>query len=381
MRLSRLILDNKESILRDFEEFARTHTSPGASMDVAALRDHAEGILEAFAHDLEQPQSKAEQERKAKGDAPFSERGTSTAAQEHGLDRARSGFSLVEAFAEYRALRASVLRHWTATRTGTPESEVQDLIRFNETLDQAIAESIQEYSKAVTGYREMFLAVLGHDLRSPLNAVMNASAFLADNAELSERDERLVRTIQHSGGRMMELIADMIDFTSSQLGHGIPLRPRAADLGEIVAEAVGEARVTHAQREFRLTIGEELAGEWDVRRIRQAISNLLDNAVQHGAPDSAITTTVSAVAARGDLIVAVHNLGPAIPAGDQKRIFDPFRRGSSKPVDAEEPRRGVGLGLYIARRVAEAHGGSLGVESAEDKGTTFTLQLPRRPSR
>lgn len=378
MRISRLILEQKESILQDFEEFARAYTSPGPSMDIAALRDHAEGMLEAFVHDLEQPQSAIEQDQKSKGRAPRSERVGITAAQQHGTARAQSGFSLEEAVAEHRALRASVLRHLAATAAGSPRSDVQDVTRFNEAIDQAIAESIHEYSKAVNGYRDMFLAMLGHDLRSPLNAVMAASVAIERNAELSDRDLRLIRVIQSSGARMMDLINDMLDFTSSQLGHGIPIRPQAADLGELVAEAVRVSQVTHAPREFRITLAGDLTGKWDVGRIRQAISNLLDNAVQHGATDSPITVRICALGANGDLIVAVHNLGPAIPAGEQERIFDPFRRGSSK-AEAEGLRSGIGLGLYIAREVAEAHGGGLEVESIVGKGTTFSLRLARRP--
>jgi signal transduction histidine kinase len=377
MRLSTLILAHKESILEDFEEYARTHTAPGAAMDIAALRDHAAEILEEFARDLEQPQTDAEQKQKSRGDAPRSKHAVFTAAREHGIDRARSGFSLVEPVAEYRALRASVLRRWTIEKNGSQGSEDQDVIRFNESLDQALVESIEEYSRAVDGYRDMFLAMLGHDLRSPLNAIMNASTVLAEHSELSNRDERLVRTIQRSGERMMDLISDMLDFTASQLGHGIPLRLQAADLGAVVAEAVGEGRATHARREFHLEIGGELTGEWDTHRIRQAISNLLDNAAQHGAPGSAITVTVSNGGAGSELTVTVHNLGPAIPAGEWEQIFDPFRRGSSAPVG--DPLGNLGLGLYIARQVAEAHGGGLGVQSAEDQGTTFILRLPRHP--
>ena len=379
MRISRLILEQKESILQDFEDFARAYTSPGPSMDIAALRDHAAGMLEAFALDLERPQTEAEQEQKSKGKAPCSGHAGFTAAQEHGSDRAQSGFSLEEAIAEYRALRASVLRHLAATVTGSPLSEVQDITRFNEAIDQAIAESTHEYSKVVTDYRDMFLAMLGHDLRSPLNAVMSASAVLEKNGELSDRDLRLVRIIQSSGGRMMDLINDMLDFTSSRFGHGIPIRPQAADLGEIVAEAVRVSQVTHTPREFRIMLAGDLTGKWDVGRLRQAISNLLDNAVQHGSPDSPITVRVSALDASGDLIVAVHNLGPVILAGERERIFDPFRRGSSRKAQTEEHRRGIGLGLYIAREVAEAHGGRLEVESIVENGTTFSLRLARRP--
>ncbi len=376
MRLSKLIMEQKESILQDFEEFARTHTSPGGSMDVEALRDHAAGMLEAIAHDLEQPQTAAERERKAKGEAT-QEPETATAAEEHGAARAQSGFSLEEAFAEYRALRASVMRHWSAVGTASSRSEVADVIRFNEALDRAIAESVGEYSKAVTEYRDMFLAVLGHDLRSPLNTIMSASEFLADQGEFSERDRRMATAIHGSGERMSSLIEDLLDYASSQLGKDFGLRPTAADLGEIVSELVREEETTHPEREFRTTLEGDLAGEWDVRRLRQVLSNVLDNALRHGDPESPISVSASDAGEEGEVVVAVHNEGAPIPAEARERIFEPFRRAGSPEAD-EQAGQGTGLGLYIARRMAEAHGGSIDVESSREEGTTFTVRLPRR---
>ncbi|MCA1789498.1 MAG: sensor histidine kinase [Thioalkalivibrio sp.] len=376
MRLSQLIVEQKESILREFEEFARTHTSPGKSMDVEALRDYAAGMLESIAHDLEQPQTAAEQESKAKGEAPR-ERGPATAAEEHGADRAYSGFSLEEAFGEYRALRASVMRHWDTVETTLPRSEVADVTRFNEAIDRAIAESVLEYSKAVASYRDMFLAVLGHDLRSPLNTIMSASDFLTDKGDLSERDQRMAKAIRGSGERMRELIDDLLDFASAQLGQGIPLRPAAADLGEIVNDLVQEAETTDPDQEFRTTLEGDLAGQWDVRRVRQTLSNLLGNALQFADAGSPISVSASGAAADGEVVVAVHNKGAPIPAEARDQIFVPFRRGDSTEADRQAA-RGLGLGLYIAKRMAEAHGGSVDVESSREEGTTFTVRLPRR---
>jgi len=372
MRLSELILKEKESILRDFEEFARTHTSPGKSMDVEALRDHAAGMLEAIAHDLEQPQTAAQQESRAKGEA-LREPGPATAAEAHGVDRAHSGFSLEEAFGEYRALRASVMRHWDAVETTLPGAEVADVVRFNEAIDRAIAESVLEYSKAVARYRDMFLAVLGHDLRSPLNTIISAADFLNDKGDLSERDRRVAKAVRGSGERMRALIDDLLDFASSQLGQEITLRPAAADVGEIVNDLVQEAETTDPEQELRTTLEGDLTGEWDVRRLRQALSNLLDNALQYADAGSLISVSASAAAGDGEVVVEVHNEGAPIPAEARDQIFAPFRRGCST-----ESVHGLGLGLYIAKRMAEAHGGSVDVESSREEGTTFTVRLPRR---
>jgi signal transduction histidine kinase len=377
MRLSELILQEEESILQEFEEFARTHTSPGKLMNIEALRDHAAEMLEAIVHDLEQPQTAAEQEAKAKGEAPRQQE-AATAAEKHGADRASNGFSLEEAFAEYRALRASVMRHWDAAETASERSAVTDVTRFNEAIDRAIAESVLEYSKAVATYRDMFLAVLGHDLRSPLNTIMSASDVLNDHGDLSERDRRMAKAIRGSGERMRALIDDLLDFASSQLGQGITLRPAAADVGEIVNGLVREAETTDPSQEFRTTLEGDLAGKWDVRRLRQALSNLLDNALQYADAGSPISISVSGAAGDGEVIVAVHNRGAPIPAESRHQIFAPFRRGASTEAD-KQAAQGLGLGLYIAKRMAEAHGGSVDVESSREAGTTFTVRLPRRP--
>ncbi len=345
-------------------------------MDLAALRDHASAMLDEFARAMEQPQTGAKQERKAWGDAP-EDGGEATAAEEHGVDRARRGFSLDETFAEYRALRASVMQYWTRAGIGSAPSEVDDLIRFKEAIDQAIAESIHEYSKAVRRYRDMFLAVLGHDLRSPLDAVLNASAFLAENARLSASEHRLVAAIGGSGIRMRDLIEDMLDYTTAELGAGMPLRRSGADMGEVAEEVVRQSEMTHPGREFRAELRGDLTGQWDERRIRQALLNLIDNAVQHGSPDSAITVSACGQEASGDVIVSVHNLGTPIPEEARARIFEPFQRGESGVTAGTGDHGRKGLGLYIARRMAEAHGGDLQVDSSEAGGTTFSIRVPR----
>ncbi len=379
MRLAELLRQRREAILEEFEDFARTHTSLGTSMNVEALRDHASRMLDAMVLDLEQPQTDAEQERKGKGDAPRVGGVARTAAEEHGLGRARSGFSLEETFAEYRALRASVMRHYVAASSHPDLSDVQDMIRFNEAMDQALAESIAEYAQTVTRYREMFLAVLGHDLRSPLNAILAASSFMAEQTGLSARDRRLGGTIAHGATQMNELITAMLEYTSSQLGQDLTLRRACADLGQIAESVVEEAEMGDPRREIRLSKSGDLRGEWDVNRVRQVVSNLVNNAAKHGAADTPITVSVSGDDPT-DVILAVHNIGAPIPKEEWELIFEPFRHASSRRRGAGENRGGMGLGLYIARRMAEAHGGTVRVESSAEVGTTFCTRLPRRPS-
>ena len=241
MSLARFIAENSEAILAEFEEFARTHTVAGDTMDIAALRDHAAAMLAAIALDISQHQSVEEQELKSKGDAPLPVDTATTAAEKHGTDRAESGFTLPEMFAEYRALRASVLRLWTdAGERRLDERDVEDLIRFNEAVDQSLAESITRSSTDLDRSREIFLAILGHDLRTPLGAVLTASAFLVSDGDLAQTNLTMATRIRSSAERMTRLVGDLLDFTTARLGRRIPITRADADIAEITREAVAE---------------------------------------------------------------------------------------------------------------------------------------------
>lgn len=375
MRLARFIREEQERILEEFEDFARNHTSVGDTMDMRELRDHAAGMLSEIAKDIERPQSDAAQERKSKGRAPDNGTGVDSAAEKHGSDRAESGFSLEEMFSEYRALRASVLRLWTDGHGALDERDVHDLIRFNEAIDMSLAESITTFSTGLDHSKEMFLAVLGHDLRTPLNAVVTASSFLTTNGGLTGRNLTLAGRIYSSATRMNGLVGDLLDFTRARLGRGIPITPTEIDLAEIGRDAVDECQATFPTGEVRFEVIGNVHGEWDPSRVNQALCNLIDNAAQHGAASTPIVVT--ARGAVDEVVVSVHNLGRVIAPEDQEAIFDPFKR-----IGAEEseltPQGSMGLGLYITKQVALAHGGSIELSSTVEDGTTFELHLPRR---
>ena len=345
-------------------------------MDIEALRDHAKGILKTIANDLETPQTSMESTAKSKGqsDAAIEIMDVETAAQEHGSGRAESGFSVTEMVSEYRALRASVTRLWTAGRGPLDETDVDDLGRFNEAIDQALAESTVRFIGAIDRTRETFLAMLGHDLRSPLGAMITSAQFLQDLGELPPKSETLVSRIVSSGLRMNHMVDDMLDFTRSQLGSAIPISREPINLEQVLKDAVEEVVASRPDTPVNLEISGDLHGSFDSGRVSQVLSNLLTNARTHGASGSLITVT-----ARGtpsSIIVSVHNLGSPIPKADFRRIFEPMSSVQSKSRDAGH----LGLGLYIAKQVVNGHGGDIKVESEETDGTTFTFELPRSES-
>ena len=377
MRLADFITANGEAILSEWETFARSCAPASGGMDVAALRDHAALMLGVVAADLAQPQSSREQSEKSRGRGPEAKDGApATAAEEHGAGRAQSGFTVVQMVAEYRALRASVIRLWTREQGKLGPDDIEDLTRFNEAIDQSLAESVARFSEDVDKAKETFLAILGHDLRTPLGAISTAATFMLESGELREPHLTLAARIASSGKRTVTMVGDLLDFTRTHLGGGIPIERVETSLGKVVHEVVDEVCAAHRHRKIHVESRGESRGCWDAARLSQALGNLVGNAVQHGADGSAVTVLLSGD--EKEAVVAVHNRGPVIPADQLNAIFNPLRKRSAPTLlTAGGPTGSLGLGLYIAERIVSAHRGRIDVESTEERGTTFTVHLPR----
>lgn len=375
MRLADFILAHRERILADWEEFARTCTPASEGMDITALRDDASRMLTVIAADLRTPQSAHAQSEKSKGRAP-DVAGTSPATA-HGGDRAAAGFTTVQMVSEYRALRASVVRLWADKHPQAMTEDLEDLIRFNEAIDQALAESVVRYTEDLDTSKEMFLAILGHDLRTPLGAVMTSAEFMSQTGDLGEPYSDLASRIVRSAKRMNQMIGALLDFTRGRLGGGIPIRPRELDMADAVRDVVEEIRAAYPDRAVEIELVSSQAGEWDYDRIVQVFTNLVSNALQHGAPSAPVT-----VALRGDgdsVTVSVHNHGKQIPPAQLPTLFSPLKRSRPSSRESGDGTTGsLGLGLYIAERIVNAHKGRIEVESSEEGGTRFTVHLPRR---
>ncbi|AXF01735.1 sensor histidine kinase [Paraburkholderia hospita] len=370
MRLADFILDHMDAILLRWDEFARSLLPAAADMRSLALRDHAQQILEAVAKDLSIPQSREDQFEKSTGQAPILAGAPETAAQTHALLRARSGFDINQMVAEYRALRASVLRLWMDE--GEPDSHHEDdMVRFNEGIDQAIAESVSFFSMQVDLARNLFLGMLGHDMRSPLQTIqMTASYLAALNAgeKVSGAASRLIR----SGARMQALLDDMVDFNRTRLGLGINIAPTDIDLAQLFADALDQLRVIHPDRQIDLDVIGDCMGVWDGRRLQQLLGNLVLNAIKYGASDAPVRVTVTDEGA--EVLLEVRNTGTVIERSTLDLIFNPLQRGPNhQGTNADSS---LGLGLYIAREIARAHGGEIDARS-DAVETVFSVKLPR----
>jgi signal transduction histidine kinase len=371
-RLSTFITNNTEQILDEWEAFARS-LPLGETMNVADLRDHAKEMLGVIQRDLELPQSKRAQSEKSQGRSDALGGGTN-AAQRHGAGRADTGYSVVEMVAEFRALRASVIRLWAESEQKASKDDLEDLTRFNEAIDQAIAESIERFMHEIDHSKDMFLAILGHDLRTPLGAVTMAADFMLELGELPEPRHKLARQIATSARRMNKMIGDLLDFTRGRFGEGIPIERVDVDLAAIAHAVVAEVSASYPQRRVELETEGDLRGQWDRERLGQALTNLLGNAIQHGDPESAVT--IRAEGQPDDVELSVHNVGPAIPQSEINRIFGAMTQA---PSNGGRDRRHLGLGLYIVERIVNSHGGEVDVRSSAETGTTFVIRLPRAP--
>jgi signal transduction histidine kinase len=273
--------------------------------------------------------------------------------------------------AEFRALRASVIRLWTKALGGFTVDNIEDLTRFNESIDQSLAESVSRYTKDLDKSKEIFQAMLGHHLRSPLGAIVMSAQFMLDTNELPEPHLTLTSRIASSSDRMQHMIGALLDFTRSRLGGGIPIVREEMSIDKAVHDVVDEISAAHPGRTIKLDARGGKIGEWDCARISQVLANLIGNAVEHGDPGGVISVTVTGD--EEEATVAVHNRGPAISTDELNGIFGPMKSLGS----AAGPGGNLGLGLYIAERIVSAHNGRIEVESTEDDGTTFTVHLPR----
>lgn len=369
MRLTDFIIRNMDRIIEGWEAFAATRLPAAESMRPLELRDHARQILDAIVIDLGTPQTREQQAAKSQGLAPAPAGASETAAQTHAILRAKSGFDIMQLASEYRALRASVLRLWIDDCVpGVPD--LDDLMRFNEAIDQALAESIAFFHAQVERSRNLILGMLGHDMRTPLQTIQLtavALAQLAADERVSASAERLIA----SGARIRRLLDDLLDFNRTQLGLGVRVVREPIDLEQVCGQEIDSIRAAYPERRIDCTVIGDCRGSWDASRLQQVLNNLVVNALKHGAPGTAVQVDVTGGAA--DVRIDVRNTGRPIDAPQLRTLFAPLVRGIGDTGDPSD----LGLGLYIVNEVVKAHGGDVHAES-DEAGTVFAVRLPRR---
>lgn len=374
MRLPDFILANLEPILQAWEDFARTIQTPGADLDREGLRDHAEQMLRAIVSDLRTTQTVQEQTDKAQGLAPQNDE--ESPAETHAVTRLMAGFSIDQMVSEYRALRTSVLSQWLDQVKHGTALEVDDMNRFHEAIDQALAESIASYSRAVEASRNVFLGILGHDLRTPLGAILLGADMLRRSPTVDERGSRVATQIYTSVQRASQIVGDLLDLTRCQMGPGIPVKRTEVDLAPICERIVEEIRAFHPASNIVFEAKAQALGSFDGPRMEQVFSNIISNAVQHG--DAQLPITVELATRAETVVFTVRNGGNPISADVLPFIFNPMGRFSQRSVIEHGPTEGLGLGLFIASEIVTFHQGLIEVESDLASGTVFRATLPVR---
>ena len=395
MRLADFIDANVEAILVQWEDFARSLWR-GAPTDPATLRDHAEQILRATAIDMRARQTPTQQSDKAKG---IGAEGAASddvddASDLHAADRLGSGFHLSEVVAEYRALRASVLRLWGQSEPVPDLRDVDDLTRFNESIDQSLTKAIEGYAsraernqillaeehaarigaEAANRAKDIFLATLSHEMRTPLNAIVGWANVLGLSACTPENLQQGVLAIKRQAAAQAKLIDDVMDVSRIVSGK-MRLAVVASDLGFPIGAAIDATRAAADAKGITLTVDLDDAARpaaVDIDRIQQVVWNLVSNAVKFTPTGGQVRVTLSLDGS--DRVIQVVDNGIGIEQHFLPQVFERFRQADDS---SRRHFNGLGLGLSIVKHLVELHGGRVAVASAgAGLGSVFTVRLP-----
>lgn len=367
MRLPEFVRANIEAILTAWEKELNHGDSSGTPMELDARRDLTRKILLEIATELEKAGA-------VHFDVPGQLADTEVAPSNHGGQRLASGYSLLQLQTEYRILRSVVVSEWMKVRHSWLQQEIADMAHFHAALDRALGESTNAYVAGLDRSRDIFVGVLGHDLRGPVNTALLSIRLLEMDPQLSEQSRAAALRTERSVRQMHELAAELLEFVTSHFGRPRPLSLSDVSMSRICEEAIGDAQMLSPDRRFVARLDDNTMGCWDGHRLRQAVYNLLRNAVEHGAVDAPIGITTRGD--KGSVSVEIHSQGDPIPPGSLARVFDPFAQASSGEADMKI-QGSIGLGLFIVRDVARMHGGSVSVTSTSEDGTTFRIEVPR----
>jgi signal transduction histidine kinase len=397
MRLPDFIAANMEPILAEWELFARDVWPDGPAVEPAELRDEAADILRTAVADMRSDQTAAAQAGKSKGapDEGSESVDLTSASSSHGVGRATSGLELWAVIAEYRALRASVLRLWRESMPSPDLDDLDDVTRFNEAIDQSLTHAVRGYAERVDRDRatllarerasrqeaeaanrakDLFLATLSHEMRTPLNAIVGWISILRHQyAEVRHFQEGLA-VIERNTKAQVQLIDDLLDVSRIVSGK-LRVQVQSCDLADVIAAGVSVMRTAAESRGITLhmrldpSAGHTVA---DGVRLQQVVWNLVSNAVKFTPKGGRVDVTL--VRDHSHVQIQVRDTGQGIDPDLLPYVFDRFRQADSS---MRRKFAGLGLGLSIVKYIVEAHGGTIEAASpGEGHGSTFTVRLP-----
>jgi signal transduction histidine kinase len=285
---------------------------------------------------------------------------------EHGGERARlTDYTHQELIKEYLLLRLVIVSKLGELGVKCTSEEMAII---HVSIDEAIQRASSNFALALSEMRERFIATLSHDMKNPISVIMMSMGLLKRRVNDPFVQSHIQKT-SFALRKLNRMIDNLLDQTLLKSGGKISLKVTSSEIQLLVSEILNDLSEDQKNR-FRID-GEIISGYWDADQLSRAIENLVSNALKYSSPDSDIAITTQSV--HGRMIFSIHNEGPPIPEDERESIFQVFRRSHSARFGQKQ---GWGLGLPQVRAVAEAHGGSIGLDSSEKSGTTFTIDLP-----
>ena len=230
---------NREAILQEWDSFARSLDTE-RTMSPETQRDHAAQMLDAIANDMRTPESLVSKEQKGKGLSPDNSPELKTAGHEHAIARLAEQFSLSELVSEFRAIRASVLRLWARQHPNADDYHLNDIVRFNESIDEILAASSQSYATRINEARNVIIGILAHDLRNPIHSITLGGRYLLQSNATDANGIKTVARMQRAASRMSELVNNLLDYARTSLGDSIPVSPEATTMNAVCSRAIEE---------------------------------------------------------------------------------------------------------------------------------------------
>lgn len=380
VRLAEFIVENSERLVDEWENFARTAEPASAVMSREDLRNFVSAMLESIVEDMQTAQTLEEEFAKAHGlELNGAQKST---GERHGRARQSFKFSIQQLFSEYRALRASILRFWYKSGAASGNTDIEDITRFNEAIDELIASSIasfvkanEEAAEAEILHREEFLAMLAHELRNPLSPIDSASELLQagklDAIQIQRTSQIIGRQVRH----MSSLINDLLD--ASRVTHGmITLQLKKIDLRNVANAAIEQTKPLMENRHHHLILNfpsEPVYLNGDSQRLTQVFANLLNNAAKYTPADGLISLSIETV--NDNAIVHVTDNGLGMEPELINRAFDLFSQGERS---SDRLLGGLGLGLALVKSLVDLHKGHASCQSnGLGAGTRFIVSLPK----
>ena len=364
MSLPHFIHESLEDILCEWE--SGCGSTPRGAAEPAVRRAHFGKVLQAVAEEMKRIKAAADPaatiaspaafERRPGGDAP-------SAPHSHASQ-------LVD---DYALLRASVVRLWRREHPSPSPDDLDDLVHFNEAMDRSLAELSATFSPSQSQPNALFLGVLNHELRTSVASILMSAQVLTHRSTPGTPESKAAQRILRSCEQVRQSLDALSDFTKVRLGAQLEIDRVRDDMGVLCRQALDAFARIDPERKIRLTSDGDLSGDWDVTRLREAVGGLIANAARFASRGSWVTIAVDGHAA-DEVKVTVHGDGTPIDVETLQTIFDPVARVESENATYA----GLGLGLFIVRKVVDAHGGHVSVEASAQDGTTFTMVMPRR---